>query len=258
VKVASVCALLMAGMTFGQPARACECLSGVWPWPPPGSSIPTNGIVILRGNERVYQDLVAHINERRPALACGKHLVPLRMKDLYVGYHEAKALLVPARALPPLTRCELVLTAPSRTGDPTVNWINGPDRMKGPATPPWWETRADADHRRPLWTAPPQWTGQPDRGAECGMPDGWASAKLSVPVADGEGPLLIHVFLDDGHEKNDFVIAPEEGQIDVGYDMCGGAFELEEGRKYHLRLSAMDAAGNEAPSPGKLSPITPP
>jgi hypothetical protein len=258
VKAASACALVIAGVILEQQARACECLSGVWSWPPAGSSIPTNGIVILRGNERAYQDLVAHINERRPALACGKHLIPLRMKDLYVGYDETRALLVPARALPPLTRCELFLIVAPRTGDLAVNWISGRDRMEGPATPPWWETRADADHRRPVWTAPPHWTGQPDRGPRCGMPDGWVSAKVSVPAADGEGPVLIHVFLDDGHEKNDFVIASEEGQIDVGHDMCGGAFELEEGRKYRLRLSAMDAAGNEAPAPGKLPAITPP
>lgn len=258
MKVGITCAAVMAAISLAPSARACSCLTGVWPWPPSGSTIPTNGIVILRGNEPLHRDLIAHVNEHRPALACGKRLVPLQLKDLYVGHTEVKALLVPARALPPLTRCDLVLTAKPRVGQPPINWIRSLDPLGGTSEPPWWITSTGADHRRPTWGAAPHWMGQPERGPRCGNPDGRVTVKVSAPATDTEGPVLVYVFLDDGHEKNDFVIAPEQETIDVGYDMCGGAFELEENRKYRVRLTAMDAAGNETGAPGKLSGITAP
>jgi hypothetical protein len=60
---------------------------------------------------------------------------------------------------------------------------------------------------------------------------------------------LIRAVISDGHAKNDFVIEPKDGTIDIGYDMCGGAFELEEGRHYRVSLSVIDAAGNETRAP---------
>jgi hypothetical protein len=179
------------------------------------------------------------------------------MKDLYVGYRETKTLLVPASALPPLTRCDLVLTAKG-AGEEPINWLKGLDPLKGEPVPPWWMTRRNSDHRRPTWTGAPGWTGDATREPRCGDSDGRVTVKVSVPVRDVEGPVLVHAFLDDGHEKNDFLIPAADGAIDVGRDVCGGAFDLAERRKYRLTLSAMDAAGNETPAPGKLSTLTAP
>jgi hypothetical protein len=259
VRVGIIGAAVLATVAAAPPARACECLSGIWPWPPPGSTIPTNGILILRGNE-TYRDVVSYIDERRPALSCGKRQVPLRLDDIYVGHGEIKARLVPARALPPSTRCELVLRAsgrPGRRASEPIQWINTepPERT---LAPPWWNTAASADRHPPAWTSAPAWTGEAERGPGCGVPGSEVTLKVAVAAADAEGPLLYRVVLDDGREKNDVVMASEGGAIDLGYQMCSGVFELEQGRRYRASLSAIDAAGNETRAPVQLPPFIAP
>jgi hypothetical protein len=180
VRVAIIGAAVMSAVTVAPRATACECFSGVWPWPPSGSTIPRNGIIVLRGNDQRHRDLVAYIDERRPALACGKRVVPLRMKDLYIGHNEVKALLAPTRALPPLTRCDLLLTSRGRRSSDPISWINSVDPLKGGPEPPFWNTAAAADRHPPIWTAAPHWTGEPGRGPACGLPGGWVSLKASA------------------------------------------------------------------------------
>jgi hypothetical protein len=254
VKVGIACAAL-AAMLLARRASACDCRTGVTPWPPSGSTIPTNGILVIGGNGK-YRDLVAYIDQRHPALSCGKRVIPLRMKDLYAGYREAKALLVPVRALPPLTRCQLVLTT-SRPDDPPLAFFMRDPEDQGPWRP-WWMTAAGPDHRRPTWTEPPRWLDPPTREDFCGFPSGTVTAKARVAIVDAEGPVLVRVLLEDGREKNDYVLGPETDTVDVGHWPCGGAFELEESHPYRATFSAIDAAGNETRAPGALPSFTPP
>jgi len=223
-------------------SEACSCRSDEASWPPEGSTIPTNGIIVLAGASE-HRHLIADLNERHPALACGRRSIPLRLKDIYVGHRVVKALLLPARPLPPHTRCTLVLTQ-VHPKDRILEWLGD--------EPPWWTTGAGPDHRKPVWSASPRWTGRFEREEFCGFANGIARATASAAARDAEGPVLIRVLLDDGKEKNDFVIVPEADEIDVGHGPCYGAFELEEGRRYRATFSAVDAACNDRRAPGTL------
>jgi hypothetical protein len=178
------------------------------------------------------------------------------MKDLFVGVGDNEALLVPARPLPPQTRCELVLAPRSDRFSGPITWIDAfPFRgYDGPLSPPWWTTAAAADRRPPAWEGAPRWSGVPARG---GYP-GEASVKAAVDAADAQGPVLIRLVLDDGREKNDFLLAPDGGTIELGYDTCGGAFALEPDQEYRVSLSAIDAAGHETRAQAQLPPFTAP
>jgi hypothetical protein len=235
---------VVAIATIAPPAAATDCRPGLVAWPDAGSTIPVNGVIVVRGQDR-SRLAVADIDARRPALACGKRVIPLRLEDLYAGHFDAEALLVPTHQLPPLTRCELVLTAPKHGAPNPLPWRRSDgEELDGP---PWWTTSAHPDRQRPRWTAPPALAGEA-KGSRPGY--GPATCTLSIDAQDPEGPTIIRVLLDDATEKNDFLLVPLHGTIDIAQHGCGGAFEIEPGAHYRVTLFALDAAGNELRAPG--------
>jgi hypothetical protein len=231
-----------AALAVSWPAAATDCRPRIATWPATGSTIPLNAIVVLRGSGG-DRELVAYIDQRRPALSCDKQLIPLRMEDLYVAHYEAEAKLVPVRPLPPHARCELIMRKP---GPAPVTWGDWATRTLSPVTP-WWMTSSRADHHRPQWSAPPRPTGEP-RGSLPGYAP--ATFKISTPVEDAEGPVLVRVLRDTGDGKDDFLLLPRDASIEIAEHACGGAFELEPDSHYRATLFALDAAGNETRAPG--------
>ncbi len=45
-------------------------------------------------------------------------------------------------------------------------------------------------------------------------------------------------------KETTYYIQPEEGKINVGHDMCSGAFDFDDSENYEVGFSFMDASGN--------------
>ena len=48
----------------------------------------------------------------------------------------------------------------------------------------------------------------------------------------------------EGNVPVRFRLTPSEQQVQIGHGICSGAFELQEGVRYSVRLVAVDMAGN--------------
>jgi len=216
-------------------------------WPPLDHSLPANGQVVLQGYGN-FQGAVASISERSPRLVAEKDEVPLRVIAVHRGeYGLSQAILQPERPLQPGQRYALRLTQPE--GDsapvlPTETWWES----KSKYAPMAWTATA-ADTKQPRWREVPRKEGESAKLLGCGPA---IHAYVSASV-DEDGPavqVLAEVKRVDGEEPVRFRLPVSQERVALGHGMCSGAFQLEEGVRYTVRLVAVDMAGNESVAPG--------
>jgi hypothetical protein len=216
-------------------------------WPPLDHSLPANGQVVLQGYGK-FEGPVASISQRSPRLVAEKDEVPLRVIAVYRGeYGLSQAVLQPERPLQPGQHYALRLTQPEGASAPvlpTETWWESKSRY----APIAWTATA-ADTKPPRWREVPRKNGEDVEQFGCG-PAIHAFVAASV---DEDGPavqVLAEVRRDDGDEPVRFRLPVSKEQVAIGHGMCSGAFRLEEGVRYTVRLVAVDMAGNESPAPG--------
>ena len=119
-----------------------------------------------------------------------------------------------------------------------------------------WTTLRGADSTAPRWRTAPK--VRPGVFGLYGCGDA-----LYVPVSvpfDGEDDAVLivaevkpiggAVIPSGGPATARYLLRPRGGEVRIGHEMCGGPFNLESGRRYTVKLSAVDAAGNRSPAPG--------
>ena len=174
----------------------------------------------------------------------------LRVAGLTEGDKDvAQALLVPEEAL----RAEheyLVRLHGAKPGEPkefhpTVVQEGKPVRMQ-------WHIGPAPDTTAPSWKEAPRVLGT--RRDEKGSHGAETRVRVAVAAQDEGGPILYRVALRARAVSPDWrswlYTAPEDGVLDVGRAKWGGPFTLATGRRYEMKLFAVDAAGNEREAPG--------
>jgi hypothetical protein len=214
-------------------------------WPPLEHPLPANGQVVLQGFGD-YLEAVATVSERSPRLVSEKEEVPLRVVAVYRGQMKlSQAVLQPERPLQPGQRYALRLTQPESASATVLPIEEG---LKG--KPIAW-TVTEADTKPPRWREVPRPTGKKAERWGC---DPVIFVNVSASV-DEDGPavqVLAEVRPTSGGEPVRFRLTPskDKDEVAVGHSMCSGAFRLEEGVRYTVRLVAVDMAGNESAAPG--------
>ena len=127
-----------------------------------------------------------------------------------------------------------------------------------------WTTTAGADQVAPRWRNAPK--VKPGVHGLYGCGDA-VYVPVSVPF-DGEAddvrivaevrPIAGSVIPAGGPATARYLLRPRGDEIKIGHEMCGGPFELEPGRRYTVKLTAVDAAGNASPAPGRPMQIVGP
>ena len=238
-------ALLIALALISARATA-DCMDWSWKvWPPPDTTLPTNGRIVLQGMG-LAQKAVAHLAERNPRLKAKSpdpltFAPPVRLKVVEVHVGEmliTQVVLQPERLLIPGTTYTLVFDQP---GD-EVEFTEGMYLRGAPR----WIAGAQADRAAPTWLEPP--TARPGHFKQmgCGPIE---EAKVQLAVKD-EGPVLVLARVQGATGGvREYLLTPLEGELAVGHSMCLGAFRLGDG-EWTLELVALDAAGNATPAPG--------
>lgn len=214
-------------------------------WPPPGQPLPANGQIVLEGYGRL-QEPVIQIAQSAPRLVAGKDDVPLRVIAVYRGEKSlTQAILQPERPLQPGQRYTLRLTKRKSADAPALPakvWL------KDKYTPMAW-TVTSADTTPPRWREEPRKVGEHSAVLGCG-PEAFVNVSARVDDEGSQVQVLAEVRKAAGGEPVRFRLTPTNEQVAVGHGMCSGAFLLENGIRYTVRLIAVDMAGNESPAPG--------
>lgn len=218
-------------------APCCARTAGGAAWPET-DILPSNGRITIYGTE-----VVTRIGEQHPVLVADDgEEVPLLVVETFLVRSSssdelAEAVLEAAAALRPA----MVYKFEQRVGSPGRILIAGNPR---------WRIGDRTDHSPPLWDAAPEVTNA-SSSTEFGY---GASVKITVPVHD-DGQVIyarLRLTLEDGESPNEleWMEPVREGTLTLETSLCHNFTRMLIGQRYTLRLSAVDAAGNESPAPG--------
>ncbi len=215
------------------PVRA-DCMD--WSWhvfPPPGTTLPTNGRVTLQATGRAREALET-ISKRHPRLVAGAIEVPLKVVERHVGDFEVSQAVLQAKgALTEGTRYTL------RFDDTDTDF-----RFINEKSASW--TVTPADFTPPTWrSGPSPWPG---RHVEYGCGPSHEARVGLVLADDNATQVRARVTGSDGGTR-EFLLEPKGKELVVGHGMCSGAFRLDDGA-WSLELTAVDVAGNSTAAPG--------
>lgn len=206
-------------------------MSSSWDvWPPIETKLPLNGRIIIGGFGTVQSD-VEKLASYGPSLVATGHRVAFTVNQTNVGEMKiAQAILVPSEALKPGLNYRLT-------------WKKRPPGFAQPAN---WTTGKSRDDTVPTWLSTP--FPQPGERHEFGCGPA-VNARVDLAPLD-DSPFLIRARVTRGTQSTEYLLRWTKGEsLAIGHGMCSGAFELQDS-EWTLELSAVDAAGNEAPAPG--------
>lgn len=226
--VAMVCLVSFA-------ARA-DCYD--WNWhvfPPPGSTLPSNGRITVEAMG-LAQDIVATMASRHPRLVAGEVQIPLKVVELHKGGFRLTQVVLQAKgALAEGTRYTLHFDQP----DDHLRL-----RLNRDASPSW--TVTPADFAAPVWRkGPSQWAGR-YKEYGCGPA---IEARVGLLLADDSATQVRARITGTDGGTHEYLLETKDEELTVGHGMCSGAFQLDDGA-WSLELIAVDAAGNSKVAPG--------
>lgn len=252
MKRGSVCSAALAVVTAAVLAprvSTAKCMyRRMQAFPRAGVHLPLNGRIVVEGYG-ADEDLVKDIAVHHPELWSAGDRVPLRVATMNVGgLSITQAVLVPERPLLPTTKYTLRIYAPERPASDESE-----EKLRDTFA---WTTGAGADRAAPRWQAPPKVADRVYRELGCG-PESYVNVQVSVADAQPV-QVLAEVRPAGGGPSARYFLQPQEGAIQIGHDMCSGAFQLADKGRYDVTLTAFDAAGNAAPAPGPALQIVGP
>jgi hypothetical protein len=220
-------AIALAMASWAPPSLACKPdLVGEPTTVSPATSdaLPTNGRIVLdRGGGLLrgeFGDSLLQIDDHHPELRSDGERVALRVVQTYDRRDGATVILLAAHQLRPRTAYTLGFDPP----------LDDAPRAT-------WTTAASDDLTPPRWLARP--TAQPPviRRSNCGV-----DSHVAVDVATADAAWIRVEWRGRGERAwRRSLDAPGDGQIRVWLPLDG---------RYTLRLTAIDAAGNEVRAPG--------
>lgn len=219
-------------ITFGTIRMYADCSSSnisVWPR---GTKINTNSIFIIQGYG-TSQGVIRSLNRKHKVYLKSKNsIVPLEIIKLYEGqYSLTQAILKPKNQLTAGETYTLQIS--------NLEHYEKEDYYREDFK---WTVNNKNDIDLPYWSAKPKYENRQKINYGCGpakFVDFCACINDSSPVV---------VFAKLTEEKTgktaEYFITPDSTSLRIGHGMCSGAFEFEDGERYKISFSLMDACGN--------------
>jgi hypothetical protein len=205
---------------------------------PKEQTIKQNSIFMIEGYAN-SQQIILELNKKYTIyLKSGQKKIKLLVTETYVGqFLITQAILKPEKALD--AGIEYTMYIDNLPKDETLNKYNTTTQKYEPVT---YKVLAEKDTEKPLLTSKPK---------EC---------KKSL-IQYGCGPSIHVIFTNPAKDNSDllvkttvrnvktnktttYYIEANGNQIEVGHNMCSGAFDFDEGNTYEVEFSFMDASGN--------------
>jgi hypothetical protein len=210
-------------------------------WPPDGAQISAEPILLISGSASKHS-MIRGLKAAR--LVSRTHTVKLRKVVQHTGaVRVMQAAWAPVEPLRPGLSYALELTGRTRT------WR--PKRYT-----PDWKKRVRVRWSVAKTVEPPaSWAGSPRMGESnytaygCGPA---VSQKIAVPLTVSSA--MIEATVRYGETQQTYVLpVSADGLIDLGRNMCWGAFSIEKAGQYTAQLAILRPDGTRVPAPAVVS-----
>ncbi len=224
---------------------------------PGGKSIKRNSIFILEGLG-LSQKIIDGLNTKYPIYLLGNgQRIKLKIKETYTGeFHLKQAFLIPQKLLKAGERYEVKID--NLPKEESLQYYNS---LAFGTEPVVYEVGNDLDTSAPVFLSDPYVlkkevkTDFAIRG--CGTPE---FVDVDMRIQD-QTTVLVKArltSLESGIETVCLILLGFS-ELKIGHNACNGPFKFDKGEKYALRLSVIDASGNETKWNGEpISIIRPP
>ncbi|GAB2953709.1 hypothetical protein GCM10027048_18670 [Hymenobacter coalescens] len=251
-RTAKFVVLLLAAWGLAHAGQAKCYTRGLRCWPSGGTLRP-QPILVLDGLAQSQEIIHALGATYQAYLQAGKERVVLDVQDKLVGqYGVSQAVLKPRRPLTVGQRYELIIRGKGAGSGNLLEQANGPYRANVVYT-----VVAGTDQTPPAWKAAPREHAKHYEEMGCG-PEVYVD--FTAAVLDESACLIKATVRDlDSGQASAYYLPPDAaGLVSVGHGMCTGAFRLENGRRYTVAFTLLDAAGNTTPWQGPALAFTRP
>lgn len=229
-------------LSFFLTAQAfAECaMSGLWAYPTT-REIHQNSIIVLEGysySERIIDSL----NIGYPVyLEADGHKVNLMVTEVRKGMFEiTQAILKPEQHLIAGKKYYLKI---ENLNEWEVNDLTTWNDETKQSEPIYWNVTSITDTEIPTWKENPRLVDRTTLWYGCGPA---INAVFDLEIQDASKVLIKTELVNlNTNERNTYYLTlPEDGKLEVGHDMCSGAFNYEDKHKYKVRFSLTDLSGN--------------
>lgn len=206
---------------------------------PASGQIKQNTRIMIVGHIN-DEEVIRGLNKKYPIYLQTKgHKVALEVIETCQGmYSLTQAILKPAAKLKVgETYLLKIENQPyNRTKDHSITPLDGHKKVQ------WLITKGN-DNGLPVWSKKPVFKKTYYQMFGCG-PDMFVT--FEVGIKDASGVLVKTQLLDATTNKTYtyYLLPDENGLLNVGHNMCSGAFNFEKQHKYKIRFSLVDTAGN--------------
>lgn len=222
---------------WGESLSAMCASEAYWVWPPSGP-VPPN-VTLLVETYGKLQDALQPGRDAEVELRGADEVIPLEPLLSFRGeFLVRQTLFRPARELSP--GVEYQLFAPAIAEGPLIYYTFAGQVAYS------WTANAWADLGAPVAQGAPEVTGSRYVPLGCGPQ---IQVDVAVPMHDESPVLVLAEVVPDGETigvAGSYLLPVTDGAVTVGHGMCSGAFRLQPGGRYSLRMQVLDAAGNRA------------
>lgn len=239
-----VALLLLLALTASEARAKCSSM-GMSFWPR-NRTIRQNSLLVVDGYSQSQAVLTGLGSTHEAFLQSGNQRIPLEVAQILIGEFEVtQVVLKPHRILEAGRQYEVVIVTAGKKATDTSNLVFLHNRGKVVYT----VAAGPQDHTAPRWLAAPAGKGQQYEEFGCGPA---VSVDFAAPGQD-ESEWLVKAAVQNltTGQVTTYYLQPagEQRTISVGHGMCGGAFQLRNGKLYSVTFVLMDAAGNTTPAP---------
>jgi len=223
-----------------------ECASeGLYVFPT-GKTIKQNSIFIVDGYAN-SQEIILGLNKRYLIhLKGGDKKINLIVSTIYVGQFQlTQAILKPERELE--AGLEYTMCIDKLPDNSVLQRYNTAANKYETVK---YKVEFGTDTDKPTLLAKPKEIKKSLVHYGCGPS---ALVYFSFPVIDSSDIIIKTVLKNlETSKETTYYITPTKNEILVGHGMCSGAFTFDDGEKYEVEFSFMDASGNTTPSTERI------
>ena len=217
-----------------------KCASSGMDFWPKSKVIKQNSIFIIDG---IYesQEIIKGLGAKHKVYLKGKgEKIELKVSQIYKGdLSVTQAVLKPTELLKAGVVYELKIDNLPKGSDLLVRYNEDYEKEKIV-----WEVEEGTDTAVPEWGKKPELKSKEYEELGCG-PVSYLKFAYSV-VDDSEVIFKTSVKNLTTGRSSTFFITSYEDLILVGHGMCTGAFTFDDGKKFEVHISIMDASGNKS------------
>jgi len=212
--------------------------SGIYFWPQ-SPTIKQNSIIVIEAYA-MSQKIISELNSTYPIyLKSEKNKIKLNIREICIGQFQlTQAILVPEENLTAGLEYEIFIENLPE-GDELKQWNIASGKYESIK----WKVEEGIDNTLPTWTKKPNEEKKSYILFGCGP---GKNVHFNFAAYD-ESPVMLKTKVThaiSGKSATYYLVVDNRTQVQVGHDMCSGAFTFKDGEAYEVSFDIVDFSGN--------------